>query len=75
MSQALTPRQAQILNFIRDFTAKHGYAPTIREIGNGVGLASSSTTHTHVENLKRKGMLTVEYDKPRTIRLTEKVGG
>jgi len=53
----LTARQAQILNFIRQHTATHGYPPTIREIGAHAGLASTASVHKHVARLVERGLL------------------
>lgn len=53
----LTPRQRTVLDFIRRFFAEWGYAPTIAEIGNGLGLSSTSTVHKHLKILVDKGHL------------------
>ena len=50
----LTKRQQEIFDFIRKYSAKYGYPPTVRDIGRAVGLASSSTVHQHLANLERK---------------------
>jgi repressor LexA len=51
----LTPRQQTVLDFIRHFFAERGYAPTIAEIRDGLGLASTSTVHKHLKTLEEKG--------------------
>lgn len=57
MGKNLTKRQRQILDFINDFSGKHGYAPSYREIGDNFGLSSPATIHAHVQGLKDKGFL------------------
>ena len=56
-SSVLTPRQQQIWDFVVDYVDTHGYPPTVREIGDAVGLASPSTVHAHLANLERAGLL------------------
>lgn len=53
------PREEQVLNFIREFSAENGYAPSIREICAGVGLRSTASVNYHLKNLQQKGMLTL----------------
>ena len=53
----LTTRQREILAFVNDHSAQHGYPPTVREIGKAVGLHSSSTVHAHLANLEKIGLL------------------
>ena len=53
----LSTRQNEILNFIKKYTAKNNYPPSIREIANGVNLHSPATVHVHVKNLVEKGYL------------------
>ncbi|MFD1179508.1 LexA family protein [Paenibacillus puldeungensis] len=67
----MTPRQQAIINFIYSYSKMHGYPPTIREIGDGAGLASSGVTHGHLKRLEKKGYLKREADKPRTLALTK----
>ena len=52
-----TPTSERILNFVTNYTDEHGYAPTLREIANGVGLTSAGSVHRHIEILKSKGIL------------------
>jgi repressor LexA len=65
----LTDRQRQILDFLRKYVDGHGYPPTVREIGEAVGLASPSTVHAHLANLERAGLLKRDPTKPRAIEL------
>ena len=51
----LTKRQQEIFDFIKRYSAKYGYPPTVRDIGKAVGLASSSTVHAHLANLEKIG--------------------
>jgi repressor LexA len=65
----LTERQRRILAMIHDTVAEHGYPPSIREIGEAVGLTSPSSVHSQLEALQRKGFLRRDPTKPRTIAL------
>jgi repressor LexA len=65
----LTPRQQQIWDFLVEYVDRHGYPPTVREIGQAVGLASPSTVHAHLANLERAGLLHRDPTKPRAIEL------
>jgi len=65
----LTDRQRQILDFLMKYVDGHGYPPTVREIGEAVGLASPSTVHAHLANLERAGLLRRDPTKPRAIEL------
>ncbi len=67
--QELTKRQRAILDFIKRHSAKHGYPPTVRDIGTAVGLTSSSTVHAHLANLERMGLLRRDPSKPRAIEV------
>jgi repressor LexA len=67
MATAPTGRQAEILAFIEEHLDRHGYPPTVREIGQGVGLASPSTVHRHLEKLEAGGHLTRDPSKPRAM--------
>ncbi len=68
----LTRRQQEIFDFIRRYSAKYGYPPTVRDIGKAVGLASSSTVHAHLANLEKIGLLRRDPSKPRAIELLER---
>jgi repressor LexA len=65
----LTKRQKEIFDYIRKYAGKHGYPPTVREIGKAVGLHSSSTVHAHLANLEKIGLLKRDPTKPRAIEL------
>jgi repressor LexA len=65
----LTKRQKEIFDYIRKYASKHGYPPTVREIGKAVGLHSSSTVHAHLANLEKIGLLKRDPTKPRAIEL------
>jgi repressor LexA len=71
----LTKRQQEIFDFIKRYSAKYGYPPTVRDIGKAVGLASSSTVHAHLANLERLGLLRRDPSKPRAIELLDRVRG
>jgi repressor LexA len=71
----LTKRQQEIFEFIKRYSAKYGYPPTVRDIGKAVGLASSSTVHAHLANLERLGLLRRDPTKPRAIELLDRVRG
>jgi repressor LexA len=64
-----TPRQQRILDYIRTTVRERGYPPTVREIGEAVGLTSSSSVHAQLENLRRKGLLRKDPTKPRAIEV------
>jgi repressor LexA len=66
----LTGRQQEIWDFLVDYVDRHGYPPTVREIGEAVGLASPSTVHAHLANLERAGLLRRDPTKPRALELT-----
>jgi repressor LexA len=65
----LTGRQQEIWDFLVDYVDRHGYPPTVREIGERVGLASPSTVHAHLANLERAGYLKRDPTKPRALEL------
>ena len=65
----LTGRQQEIWDFLVDYVDQHGYPPTVREIGEAVGLASPSTVHAHLANLERAGLLKRDPTKPRALEL------
>jgi len=69
----LTKRQQEIFDFIRKYSARYGYPPTVRDIGKAVGLASSSTVHAHLANLEKIGLLRRDPSKPRAIELLDRV--
>src|SRR3954447_17507193 len=65
----LTGRQQEIWDFLVGYVDRHGYPPTVREIGSAVGLASPSTVHAHLANLERAGLLRRDPTKPRALEL------
>ena len=65
----LTARQQEIWNYLVEYVDQHGYPPTVREIGEEVGLASPSTVHAHLANLERAGLLRRDPTKPRALEL------
>ena len=65
----LTKRQREIFDYISRYLAKHGYPPTVREIGKAVGLHSSSTVHAHLAKLEKLGVLKRDPSKPRAIEV------
>ena len=68
----LTKRQQEIFDFIKKYSAGHGYPPTVRDIGKAVGLASSSTVHAHLANLEKLGLVRRDPTKPRAIELLDR---
>ena len=71
----LTGRQQEIWSFLTEYVDRHGYPPTVREIGEAVGLASPSTVHAHLANLERAGLLKRDPTKPRALELTGRAHG
>ncbi|CAB4597282.1 unannotated protein [freshwater metagenome] len=69
MSEALTPRQREILNVISTSMQDRGYPPSVREIGEAVGLNSPSTVHNHLNTLQKMGFLRRDPTKPRAIEV------
>lgn len=69
MDATLTPRQQQVLSFIDAEVRRRGYPPSVREIGEAVGLSSSSTVHAHLAALQGKGYLRRDPTKPRAIEV------
>jgi repressor LexA len=65
----LTARQQEIWNYLVEYVDQHGYPPTVREIGEHVGLASPSTVHAHLANLEREGLVRRDPTKPRALEL------
>jgi repressor LexA len=65
----LTQRQHEIYAYVTEYVDRHGYPPTVREIGEAVGLASPSTVHAHLANLERAGYLRRDPTKPRALEL------
>lgn len=67
----LSDRQAKILDYIRYVTKVRNYPPSVREIGEAVGLSSSSTVHNHLNQLERRGLIKRDPSKSRTVQLVE----
>lgn len=65
----LTKRQREIFDFVKRYAGQHGYPPTVRDIGKGIGLTSSSTVHAHLANLEKLGVLRRDPTKPRAIEV------
>jgi len=71
----VTARQQRILDYIKRTVRERGYPPTVREIGEAVGLASPSTVHAHLANLERAGLLRRDPTKPRALELVGRAKG
>ncbi len=69
MAEVLSAKRQKILTFIADSQRDRGYPPSVREIGEAVGLASSATVHTHLAVLQREGYLSRDPTKPRAIQV------
>jgi repressor LexA len=65
----LTKRQQEIFEFIKQYSGRHGYPPTVRDIGKAIGLTSSSTVHAHLANLEKLGLVRRDPTKPRALEL------
>ena len=74
VSMLLTKRQQEIWEFLVEYVDAHGYPPTVREIGEQVGLASPSTVHAHLANLERAGLVKRDPTKPRALELSGRAG-
>jgi repressor LexA len=70
LTEHLTERQTKILDYIRYVTKVRNYPPSVREIGEAVGLSSSSTVHNHLNQLERRGLIKRDASKSRTVQLT-----
>lgn len=71
MPVILYPRQRQILNFIKQYINKFGYAPTLQEIGKEVGISTVSTIHEHLKALEKKEVIKRPKGRPRAIEVTD----
>jgi repressor LexA len=71
---AITRRQRELYDFISRFVAERGYSPSFEEIAEGLGLSSLATVHKHVSNLEKKGLLTRDYNRSRSIDLVAPKG-
>jgi repressor LexA len=72
MPEVLTARQREILDYLRRALAERSYPPTVREIGQAIGLSSSSTVQNHLNTLERKGHIRRDPSKSRAIELVER---
>jgi repressor LexA len=66
---AITKRQREVYDYISDFVQRKGYSPSFEEIGDGLGLSSLATVHKHISNLEKKGLLSRDYNRSRSIDL------
>jgi len=71
LTDQLTERQTKILDYIRYVTRVRNYPPSVREIGEAVGLSSSSTVHNHLNQLERRGLIKRDPSKSRTVQLVQ----
>jgi repressor LexA len=69
LAKELTKRQREIFDYIGSYLSKHGYPPTVREIGKAVGLHSSSTVHAHLSKLESLGVVKRDPSKPRALEV------
>lgn len=69
VTENLTKRQLEILEFIQQYLDEKGYPPTVRDIGGAVGLTSSSTVHAHLANLEKAGAIRRDPTKPRALEI------
>ena len=74
LNEQLTERQTKILDYIRYVTRVRSYPPSVREIGEAVGLSSSSTVHNHLNQLERRGLIHRDPSKSRTVQLVQDAG-
>src|SRR6478736_758157 len=65
----LTKRQREILDFLNEFIAQHGYAPSLEEIGRRFSLSSLATVHKHLTNLQEKGFIRRSWNRSRSVEL------
>ncbi len=71
MTEELSDRQGKILDYIRHVTRTRNYPPSVREIGEAVGLSSSSTVHNHLNQLERRGLIKRDASKSRTVQVVQ----
>ena len=67
--EKLTDKQIEVLDTLKKYLAKHGYPPTVRELGEILGLSSPATTHFHLDKLEKKGYIKKGKEKNRCIEL------
>jgi repressor LexA len=73
LTEQLSDRQNRILDYIRYVTKTRNYPPSVREIGEAVGLSSSSTVHNHLNQLERRGLIKRDPSKSRTVQLVSDI--
>src|SRR5207245_3207741 len=73
LTEQLTERQNKILDYISTVTKSRNSPPSVREIGEAVGLSSSSTVHNHLNQLERRGLIKRDPSKSRTVQLVQDV--
>ncbi|MCB2192944.1 MAG: transcriptional repressor LexA [Deltaproteobacteria bacterium] len=69
MTRGLTKRQAQVLEFIEEFTNTHGYPPTVREVAANFGFRSPRAAHDHMKALEKKGFMRSQAGRPRALEV------
>jgi len=67
----LTERESQVLNIIVEYIKENGYGPSVREIGNIIGLKSTSSVHAHLKNLQEKGYIERKENFPRALKVID----
>ncbi|WP_054953406.1 transcriptional repressor LexA [Flaviflexus massiliensis] len=72
MTENITDRQVEVLAFLQQFMMKNGYAPSVRETGAGIGLASPSSVKHHLDTLEKLGLIERDPRRPRTLMLTDR---
>lgn len=70
-SENISAKQTEILEYIKEVTLSRGYPPTVREIGESVGLKSSASVHAHLATLEKKGFIRRDPAKPRAIEIVD----
>ena len=71
----LTKRQREIFDYLNEFIQKHGYAPSLEEIGRRFGLSSLATVHKHLTNLQEKGFIKRAWNRSRSVEMVPARGG
>lgn len=67
--EKLTSRQKDVLDYVKSYIVSHGYAPSVRDIGQALDISSPATIHAHLKNLEKKGMIQKDKAKNRAIKL------
>ncbi|MHB8262291.1 MAG: transcriptional repressor LexA [Acidimicrobiales bacterium] len=75
MAESMTPKRTEIVEFIREYLYSHGYPPSVREIGEAVGLSSPSTVQAHLRVLQRGGVIERDPAKPRALKISNGMTG